>query len=358
MKTTDALFALIRSGLQIEDANLTKEVNWLELYQLASKHGVIAIVAAGISRELGKSINADDIDTSLRKSFAFGQIRVERTFSMIWQSSKHLAELYHGFNIRIYGLKGFVTSSFYPKPQQRFFSDFDSYLSDFKQGNEIVKQRGVKVAGSYKHATFNYENVHVENHQFCTHFRGRKKAYQFELLLQQIMKSDECDYLDDSYIEKPTPLFNALFLTHHTRSHFFDERVSLRQVIDWAMLMKYYGKDGLDWDKFIAICKEYGLLSFAQTMSRMANYVCHVDIPFTCPSNDMLDKMLMDDIFSNRQEHVEYGTGMRARWQIMRNKFNERWKYKYFSDQSFASALWQQIWGILSDFSPDRDKIE
>ena len=358
MRTVDALFALIRSGLQIEDANLTKEINWSNLYQLASKHGVIAIVAEGFSKELGKSINADDIDTSLRKLYAFGQVGMEQTYRVMWQSAKHLAELYHESNIRIYGLKGFVTSSFYPNPQQRFFSDFDCYLSDFKLGNEVVKQKGVKVAGSYKHATFDYEDVHVENHQFCTHFRGRKKAYRFELLLHQIMKNEGHDYVDDSYIEKPTPLFNALFLTHHARSHFFDERVSLRQVIDWAMLMKYYGKEGLDWENFIAICHEYGLLTFAQTMSRVANYVCHVDIPFNCPSNDRLDKMLMNDIFSNSQEHVEYGTGMRARWQIVRNKYKERWKYSYFSDQTFASALWQQTWGLLTDYSPSRGKME
>ena len=218
-----------------------------------------------------------------------------------------------------------------------------------------MKQKGIEVAGSYKHATFNYENVHVENHQFCTHFRGRKKAYQFELLLQQIMQENDTEYLDDSHIEKPCPLFNALFLTHHARSHFFDERVTLRHVVDWAMLMNYYGRDGLYWEEFIAICQEYGLLAFAQTMSRVARHVCHVEIPFVCPSNDLLDQILIDDIFSDAQVHVEYGTGMRARWQVLRNKYNERWKYKYFSDQTCLSALLQQVWGFVSERKPVRE---
>ena len=120
------------------------------------------------------------------------------------------------------------------------------------------------------------------------------------------------------------------------------------------MLMKYYGKDGVDWREFELICQEYGLLSFAQTMSRLAKKICHVEIPFDCPSNDLLDNILYDDIFSQAQTHVEYGTGMKARWQILRNKYNARWKYRYFSDQSFASALWQQIWGVISDYSPKR----
>ena len=168
------------------------------------------------------------------------------------------------------------------------------------------------------------------------------------------MQKGEVEYLADSYIERPTPLFNALFLTHHARSHFFDERVSLRQIVDWAMLMKYYGENGVDWKVFEDICKKYGLLSFAQTMSRVACKICHVIIPFDCPSNDLLDKMLLNDIFSEVQTHVEYGTGMKVRWQILLNKFNSRWKYRYFSDQTFSSALWQQIWGVISDYAPHR----
>lgn len=355
MKTNDALYELIRSGLSNKGAILTGKVNWNQLYNLASEQGVIALVAEGVSKALEEGLSTEGLDTELRQQFAFDMIGAEQTYLAIWQSSKHLAELYHEHGVRIWALKGFVTSSFYPKPQHRFFCDFDCYLSDFKRGNEIVRQQGVEVAGSYKHATFNFEDVHVENHQFCTHFRGRKKAYQFELLLQQIIQPDEVEYLDDSYIEKPTHLFNALFLTHHARSHFFDERVSLRQVIDWAMLMNYYGRDGIDWGKFIAICQEYGLLAFAQTMSRVARHVCHVEIPFDCPTNDLLDIMLLDDIFSDTQVHVEYGSGMKARWQILRNKFNERWKYSYFSDQSFTSALFQQLWGFISEHTPTRD---
>ena len=355
MKTNDALYALIRCGLNIEGAELNGKVNWTSLYKLAVKHGIIAFVAEGVSKELGRGLSTEIINAELRRQFAFDAIRIERTYLAIWQSSKQLAELYHEHDIRIWALKGFVTSSFYPKPQQRFFCDFDCYLSDFNRGNEVVKQKGIEVAGSYKHATFNYGNVHVENHQFCTHFRGRKKAYRFEMLLQRVMRKDKTEYLNGSYIETPTPLFNALFLTHHARSHFFDERVTLRQVVDWAMLMKYYGKDGLVWEEFITICREYGLLAFAQTMSRVAKNICHVEIPFECPPNELFDKMLVDNIFSKSQEHVEYGTGMRARWQIVCNKYKERWKYKYFSDQSFSSAMFQQLWGFISEHSPRRE---
>ena len=350
----DALFDLIRSGLDIEDANLAGEVNWIELYKVALSQGIIAIVAEGVSKELEKGIEYEHLNTKIRQQFAFDMIGVEQSYQSAWQSAKRLAELYHENGIQTYSLKGFVTSSFYPKPQQRSFCDFDCFLSDFERGNEIVKNHSIEVAGSYKHSTFNFETIHVENHQFCTHFRGRKRSFQFELYLQKNIATEEPDYLWDSYIERPSPLFNALFLTHHARSHFFDERVSLRQVIDWAMLMKYYGKNGIDWKLFMDVCQEYGLLLFAQTMSRVARQVCHVQIPFDCPSDDNLDRMLLEDIFSDAQERVEYGTGMKARCQVLKNKYKERWKYKFFSDQSFYSAIWQQLWGFITERRPKR----
>lgn len=354
MKTIDALFALIRSGLQIEKAVLEEGINWENLYYLASKQGVIPFVSEGISQVFDNGLPAVNLSSRMRLQFVGVLVRVEQQYQSLWHSAKNLASFYHEHGVRTICLKGFVTSSFYPKPNQRSFCDFDCFLSDFCKGNELVKQLGIEVAGSYKHATFNYETIHVENHQFCTHFRGRKKAYQFEMLIQKLMQNENEGFIEDSYIEKPTPLFNALFLTYHARSHFFDERVSLKQVVDWAMLMKYYGKDGVDWREFEQICHEYGLLTFAQTMSRVAEKVCHVEIPFDCPPNDFLDKKLYNDIVSDAQTHVEYGTGMKARWQILRNKFAARWKYRYFSDQTFVSALWQQIWGVISDYAPHR----
>lgn len=356
MMYLDVLYAFIRLGLGTEDFLFPGKINWKLLYKIASEQGVLPIVAEGISHKLSQGVSFEGLEDGLRQKIAFDLISSEQNYLSIWKSAKILSELYHENGIRTIALKGFVTSSFYPKPQQRSFCDFDCFLSDFEKGNDIVRQRGVEVMGSYKHATFNFETAHVENHQFCTHFRGRKKAYEFEMLLQKCMLTDNAEYLSESYIEKPSPIFNALFLTHHARSHFFDERVSLRQVVDWAMLMRYYGSSGLNWVDFLNICQEYGLLTFAQTMSRLAQQICHVDIPFDCPANELLDKMLLDDIFSDVQVHVEYGTGMRARWQVLRNKYKGRWKYQYFSNQSFVSALCQQTWGYIAESNPTRSE--
>ena len=65
MKNNDALFALIRSGLQIESAILTGKVNWNQLYDLASEHGVIAVVAEGISKAMDEGLPSESIDSEL-----------------------------------------------------------------------------------------------------------------------------------------------------------------------------------------------------------------------------------------------------------------------------------------------------
>ncbi|MGR4859847.1 nucleotidyltransferase family protein [Bacteroides pyogenes] len=124
-------------------------------------------------------------------------------------------------------------------PHHRPFSYFDCFLcGDFQKANLIIKNIGIEVAGSYKHSTFNYKNVHVENHHFCTYFRRRKKSGAFETLLEEIMTTEKPIFLPNIQLESPTPLFNALFMIWHTRSHFFDERVSIKQVLDWTFIVK------------------------------------------------------------------------------------------------------------------------
>ena len=38
---------------------------------------------------------------------------------------------------------------------------------------------------------------------------------------------------------------------------------------------------------------------------------------------------------------------MKARIQVLRNKFKCDWKYRRFSDQSIWGSLWQQIKGVI-----------
>ena len=62
-------------------------------------------------------------------------------------------------------LKRFATSEYYPNPNRSAFSYFYYFLCvDFDKDNEIIMNLGIEVAGIYKHSTFNYKDLHVQNH--------------------------------------------------------------------------------------------------------------------------------------------------------------------------------------------------
>lgn len=359
-KEEEGLLQLLKVAIgESKRSALPKDIDWHKLFDLSERHGVNAIAIDGLGKCGMDSLWVKDASQELsshKLQWIGMALRVEHDYERKLVDVEKLINLWKCYGIRTIALKGFVTCQYYPVPKHRPFSDFDCFLcGDFERGNEIIRQKGIEVKGSYKHKTFDFGCLHVENHQYCTHFRGRDKARSFEKLLESYMLLEQPVYIEATEIEIPSPLFNALFMVWHTRSHFFDEKVSLRQLLDWALLMKFYKQDGLDWSEFQSVCKEYGLLNFAQAMTRVACKYLGVESNFICEANDEDDDALIRDIFFNEHIHVQYGTGMKARMQVLRNKLKCNWKYRRFSDQSIWGSFWQQIKGAIMEKKPKID---
>lgn len=338
---------------------LPKDIDWRRLFDLSESHGVNAVAIDGLEKygvdKVGLKGVSHELTTHMFQWIGVA-LRIEQDYERKLVVVEQLIKLWKSYGIRTIALKGFVTCQYYPNPKHRPFSDFDCFLcGDFEKGNEVIYQKGIEVKGSYKHKTFDLGCLHVENHQYCTHFRGRDRARSFEKLLENYMLLEQPIYIKGTQVEIPSPMFNALFMVWHTRSHFFDEKVSLRQLLDWALLMNFYKQEELDWDEFQSVCKEYGLLRFAQAMTRVACRYFDVDSYFICEANDEDDDALIRDIFSDEHIHVQYGTGMKARIQVLRNKYKCNWKYRRFSDQSIWGSLWQQIKGVIMEKEPYLD---
>ena len=359
-KEEKLLLQLLRVAIGTSELEVMPEgIDWYELFGISERHGVNAVVLDGFGKYRLDSIGLKKISQSFvkRKLQCIAlALKIETEYDRKLDVVEKLIRLWNSNGIRTIALKGFVTCQYYPNPKHRPFSDFDCFLcGDFERGNEVIRQEGIEVKGSYKHKTFDIGCLHVENHQYCTHFRGRDKARSFEKLLENYMLLEQPIYIKGTQVEIPSPMFNALFMVWHTRSHFFDEKVTLRQLLDWALLMNFYKNEGLDWDEFQSVCREYNLLRFAQALTRVACKHLGVESCLICEANDEDDYALIQDIFSDEHIHVQYGTGMKARIQVLRNKFKCNWKYRRFSDQSIWGSLWQQIKGVIMEKEPYLD---
>ena len=184
----------------------------------------------------------------------------------------------------------------------------DCYLcGKYEDGNQDVERLGIKVTREdYRHSTFIFKDVFVENHKICTTVRGKRQRKRFEAYLRSLLENEPTNNISESYLEQPCDRFNALYFLQHCHRHFLREGITLRYICDWAMILK--SADCFDSD-FWNECEKNDLRPFAESMTRLAYVVCGVKAPWM--NGDVLlqiqDKMLLDDCFRIADNAIKYG---------------------------------------------------
>ena len=127
-----------------------------------------------------------------------------------------------------------------------------------------------------------------------------------------------------------------------------NEGIILRHICDWAMVLRAHG-DKVDWNEWKHVCEEYGMLSFGYAMSRLANSICGVSVPFDCPKDDEADRRLLDDTLYRKVCNNGKRSDMRVRIDLVMNMFRNSWKYRMFSDTNFLMFCGRRVCGYLFD---------
>lgn len=178
--------------------------------------------------------------------------------------------------------------------------------------------------------------------------KGSGKAKRFEHELRSWIEDGNNEYIGDSRLKATSPFFDAVYVLAHAQEHFLNEGIILRHICDWAMVLKAHaGK--VDWDEWKRVCKEYGMLSFGYAMSRLANRVCGVTIPFDCPKDDEADRRLLDDTLYRKACNNGKRFKIQVRINMVLNMFCNSWKYRMFSDTNFLMFCGRRVWGYLFD---------
>ena len=357
--TEIALLRLLRVALGSEDAVLfsgLETVSWQELYAFARKQGVLAIAFDGLLKLFEQNAEfAKSFPQPLKLQWINAVFSIERRYDHSLEVCAELAEKWAENNIRTLCLKGLAFSAYYPVSNHRECGDFDCYLfDDYAKGNAIARELGAKVDESmYKHSEMIIRKVMVENHRFIVAVRGGRKVKQLHHLLDDIARNDVREPLFGTKILSPSPMFNALFLNHHALTHFLSEGIRLRHILDWALFLRSE-QEHLDWDRFYALCEEYGMRAFVDCMTAMAVEVCGVavvdKVVATTPHAEcVLDSVLHDDsaVFSQNVG------AWRKRMLLVRNLLASRWKYEAFADKGIMLQFITLVWGYLTH--PEED---
>ena len=324
-------------------------VYWKTVMELANRQEVNAIAFDGY-KAIHTTIAEDEISRSLLMDW-FGQtVSLERQYKIQYASAERLAELYELNNIRTFVLKGFSIACCYPIPSHRFSCDLDCYLiaRDSKQewdaysvGNSIIESKGILVNSDYyKHSEFTYEGLHVENHRFCCSVKRGERTKDLEAYLQELLRREDVEYLDESKLALPPLMFQALFLLEHACAHFLYEKMTLKHICDWAMFRKRY-KNALDWRKLDMLCNRFCLKNFAETMNHLADFLIG-DVSYSQLSS--LDKRVLEDTF---KEVTLPSSKTRQRIRKAIDVLRSGWKFRHYNDVSMIKELSHSFFAFL-----------
>ncbi len=331
---------------------------WEQFYKMGCEQGVAAILFDGLQKLIGEGHLPSQFQPSREvKMKWFGHtVQVEKRCKSQYLLSAELAGKYAEQDIRTVVLKGIAAGVNYPGPWHRPCGDLDCYLmGDYEKGNVLAESLGAKVErGHYKHSEIIYKGMMVENHQFCTAIRGSRKAKRFERLLQSLLHEEGTTKIGETQLENPSPMFNALFLTHHAKGHFLYEGIALRHLCDWAMFVHRHCEE-MDWGKFNSYCTQYGLQYFADSMTRLSRDLLGVVVPdgYKIGEDTLRDEYLLDEILYGQQHlYSTVASGWKTRTQLIKNLSANHKRYKLFSDTSFFREGLRLVYGFLFDRRP------
>ena len=352
------LLNLLRASLLGETGfSVPDTVNWSVLIDEANRQNVSVIASDGLQKLFDAglySVSGDKEERRTKARWFAKTMKYEQRYANQVTAAKRMGERLASTGIQTVILKGFTVSECYPVPAHRYSADLDCFLikdgehlEAYELGNRVMEEHGVEVSRSYyKNSSFDIPGAHVENHKFCTPFRGNDTLRRFERLLQELILAGPLCPLGDTGLLAPPPLASALFLTEHAYSHFLHEGLNLRHILDWMMFRRQHASD-VDWTAFDGYVDEFGFRRFYDAYVHLGEYVLG-----TRESLTPVEQRVMDSVWAGLDLHDSV-KGVAGKLRLVGNTLRAGWKYREFSPISMARALWIQVRGVLVGRNPE-----
>ena len=353
------LLGLIRASvLGYTSFEIPVSLNWSELIEEAGRQNVSVIASDGLQKlyDAGVySVLGEKEERRTKAKWFAKTMKYEQRYADQLAAAKKMGEWFASEGIQTVVLKGYTVSECYPIPSHRYSADLDCFLikdgehlASYELGNQVIEKHGVEVERKfYKNSSFNLAELFVENHKFCTPFRGNETLLRLERLLQQMILQGPLTEFEDTGLMMPPVLASALFLTEHAYSHFLHEGLNLRHILDWALFKRKHGYD-MDWGAFEKYVDEFEFRSFYDAYSHLGDYVLGL---YKYSSLSHLEWRMMDSVWAGLDVH-ESVDGFGGKIKLVGNTLRARWKYREFAPTSMMEALWIQVKGFLFERNP------
>lgn len=360
MTTKEVLYKLIRIAFGNEkDLSLPNDVRYKEVMDLSELTGVSWLVINGLQKCIEKgdvSFNTNLEEKAVLLQWIGAALMAEQQSTQQWNACQKLVELYALNGITTVGLKGMTVAQWYPNPMHRSSCDFDCFLLKedasgerqfaYEEGNRVVEENGVQVDRNiYVHSIFNYKGLTVENHHYLAAVKLSKRHRKMDAFLGKLLIKEPLQPVMGSKLMMGSPMFNAVFLTHHAHRHFLNEYMPIKLLTDWALFVK--NNSSLNWKLYQEYVNQFGMLRFAQSMTRLAGKLMGVSVPFELPEDAEADDLLENSLW----DLPEVSSGKRTLFSrhlgIISKLMHSRKKYKVFYDSSSLAMILAYVKGYF-----------
>lgn len=221
-----------------------------------------------------------------------------------------------------------------------------------KAVNDCLAKHGVKVDKvDGHHAYLNMEGAPIEHHfAFSNTIVKKGLAGPEETLRRLVITNPKPTTIPDIYF--PCLAFTALFVGYHAYEHFLQEKIQIRHIIDWALVMQQLNDEEAEtvhgemadsrWGGFLdtitAIAINQLKLPLEWFPSKVLNDTSYIDAE--------LKKRVWDDILYSSHTPNNKNSYFR-RYLIANRMLKNGWKFKEYSNMSASRFLMKEFVGHL-----------
>lgn len=250
MSMNNFLSLLKDARLNVKSTEL--EVDFQELYELAEKHEVSALVYNQI-------YSFSSLPADLKMIWRKQALKINAIQAM---KTNRFLNLYQKFNdkgLRILVVKGLICRCLYPQPDNRPSNDEDLYVEkeQYMATEEVLLENGFLLANKSEDvSTFldTKSGLSIELHTSL--FSEDSKAYgAYQSFFKDVFEDAILHEIHGVSVYSLSHDKHMLFLMMHFIKHFLHGGVGIRQVLDILMYAEAYAQD-IRWDEVYSVLKQ------------------------------------------------------------------------------------------------------
>lgn len=283
MKSTDALFLLVRAGLfghtEGAESLLPDGVEWAEVYQLAKEQSVVGLAAAGMEKLQAEWVRVHGsllVPKPWVLRFTSTTLKIEQRNLAANALIAKLIDRMHRKGIHALLVKGQCLAMNYEKPLWRACGDVDLLLSeaDYQRAKDYLLPFASRVMpehGYKKHFGLVISGWMVELHGSLRCGFSTRVDRELDKVCRDTFPDGSGRSWMDGDVEVPLlgREHDVLYVFAHFLNHFYKAGVGVRQICDWCRLL-WVSQGAIDLGMLEARLRSMGLMSEWRAFGRYA----------------------------------------------------------------------------------------